>query len=204
MPLENLDLKSCYHLSSFRDVVRSLQQLPLKKLGLSDLRCFSSADLKLIKNFQLEELDLCLNELEDKDLKHHEKLPLKKLDISFSSGVSGKTLRLLSEIKLPLEDLSLSGIELKNTDLKHLRKLPIKHLDLYGNSWLTDKGLNYLANLPLKSLDITGEPGKSKITDASIPILTNLPLEFLRMQNCQKITDKGWEVLMKLPARVMR
>lgn len=204
--LLELGLGGNRHLDRMDRLLKCLKGSRLNKLDLSDLGCFRSADMKFLRGLALEELVLRLNHISERHLLYLADLPLKKLDLSFTSGFTGASLRRLCEMGLPLESLSLSGVELSNDDLRCLQRLPfLKELDLYGSDWLNDAGVAELSGLQLRRLDITSDSGDSLLTDACIPYLAALPLEYLCMQNRKGISysDRGWERIAAFPARVL-
>lgn len=202
MPLTDLALKCPSQLGSLGDTLDALRGLPLKRLALGDMRGFSERGLSHLEGFALESLDLSLNEVTAKGLKHLAGLPLKALDLGFCRGFDGKALRALVELGLPLERLDLGGLQLRDADLACLRQLPLRHLGLYDSPWLTDAGVAHLAGMPLQHLTIGADPGESKLTSGAVPALAQLPLETLWLPNCSGIDADGWARLAALPARV--
>lgn len=202
MPLASLELNHSHYLGDLGDTLNALRGLPLKHLALRNMPQFAERGLAGLEGFALESLDLTLNKVTAKSLKHLAGLPLKALDLGFCRGVDGKALRALVELGLPLERLTLAGLKLRDADLECLRGLPLRQLSLYESPWLTHAGVAHLEGLPLQHLTMGAGPGEAKISSAAVPVLAQLPLETLWLPNCNGIDAEGWTRLAELPARV--
>lgn len=204
MPLESLNLNGGRYLDSLADTLEQLRELPLKHLGMSDLACFSNAELAALDGFSLESLDLSVNPVNHKCLKHLRSLAgLRRLSLSGVESMSGKAIQAIVDCCPGLQFLDIGINDLRDKDLELLNKLPLRELSLYESPWLTDKGVRSLQGMPLRSLTISAGPGESQITDASVSVLEELPLEELCLWNCDGISEDGWSRLAKLPARVV-
>jgi Leucine Rich repeat len=202
MPLASLELNHPHYLGDLGDTLNALRGLPLKHLALRNMPQFAERGLAGLEGFALESLDLSLNKVTAKSLRHLAGLPLKALDLGFCRGVDGKALRALVDLGLPLERLTLAGLKLRDADLECLRGLPLRQLSLYESPWLTHAGVAHLAGLPLQHLTMGAGPGEAKISSAAVPVLAQLPLETLWLPNCIGIDAEGWTRLAELPARV--
>lgn len=126
---------------------------------------------------------------------------IRHLDLSHCDKLTDAGLSHLHNLRF-LQDLYLnfcfnpSSPNITNNGLSHLATLPLQKLDLHNFDNATDETIALFIKCPLEYLCING---CHQITDKGLSHLIHFPnLKVLEMHGCKNVTDEGLEVLRNL------
>lgn len=180
LQLEYLGLQDCQRLSdeSLKHIAQGL--INLKTINLSFCISVTDSGLKFLSKMpKLEELNLraCdnISDIGMAGLTEDGGCGITSLDVSFCEKIGDQALLHISQGLYNLKSLSLSSCQISDEGLERLTKMrDLEVLNMGQCSKITDKGLEMLANelQNLQSIDLYG---------------------------CTKLTQKGIDLIMKLP-----
>lgn len=190
MPLKELNLSQCGKITN--KCLIYLSDLALTKCQLDWNKHSTDTDLVFLRKMPLTELRLTNVELTDKGIRQISQWPLKKLYFDFMSLGDAE----LGMLPSSLTHLSLDhSINFTASGVQTLSRLTsLTYLDLFGCMQVTDEHLKSLSTLNINALILTSK----EITDAGLNYLKPT-LKYLRLMLCEKITNRGLEILSKHP-----
>lgn len=179
------------------DDVSALTELPLSVLKLNKQSKITDKSLAAIARMHgLRELSLKDTQITSQAVLQLQELPnLRKIDLSDCKNLDDRIGEPLGKMKsLTCVDLFFSPIG--DGCLKQIADLPVTHMFLRGTK-ITNAGLRYISKMPMTNFSM----GDTKnINDESLAIVASqFPhLQYLNLQGCPSVTDKGIKHLTSL------